>query len=153
MKIEDLLWLSRYMRDNEKCATSLTPDKTGLTGTKFSKLKSAGINDFEGLEKYNNTKVKYEATFFKLILLYKANACIFLVHHVYFHIEWLQGKCHYKLSLQSIIHDYLYMYLHSCVWIYLKSTLYRLYSWCVCVFLIVVKIVEWIFPCWQDMPN
>jgi hypothetical protein len=36
---------------------------TGLSGTQFSKLKSAGLNDPDGPEKYNNTEVKYEATF------------------------------------------------------------------------------------------
>jgi hypothetical protein len=33
-----------------------------LSGTQFSKLDSAGINDPEGPEKYNNTEVKYGAT-------------------------------------------------------------------------------------------
>jgi hypothetical protein len=32
---------------------------TGLSGTQFSTLNSAGINDPEGPEKYNNTEVKY----------------------------------------------------------------------------------------------
>jgi hypothetical protein len=32
-----------------------------LSGTQFSTLNSAGINDPEGTEKYNNTEVKYEA--------------------------------------------------------------------------------------------
>jgi hypothetical protein len=35
---------------------------TGLSGTQFSTLYSAGINDPEGPEKYNNTKVKSGAT-------------------------------------------------------------------------------------------
>jgi hypothetical protein len=30
---------------------------TGLSGTQFSTLNSAGINDREGPEKYNNTEV------------------------------------------------------------------------------------------------
>jgi hypothetical protein len=32
-----------------------------LSGTQFSTLSSAGINDPEGPEKYNNTEVKYGA--------------------------------------------------------------------------------------------
>jgi hypothetical protein len=35
-----------------------------LSGTQFSTLNSTGINDPEGPEKYNNTKVKYGATFY-----------------------------------------------------------------------------------------
>jgi hypothetical protein len=38
------------------------PPSTGLSGTQFSTL-SADINDPEGPEKYNNTEVKYGATF------------------------------------------------------------------------------------------
>jgi hypothetical protein len=34
-----------------------------LSGTQFSTLKSAGINNLEEPEKYNNTEVKYRATF------------------------------------------------------------------------------------------
>jgi hypothetical protein len=45
-------------------ATSLTPPSTGLSGTQFSTLNSAGINDPEGPEKYNNTEEKYGATFY-----------------------------------------------------------------------------------------
>jgi hypothetical protein len=45
-----------------KSATSLTPPSTGLSGTQFSTLKSAGINDPEGPQKYNNTEVKYAGT-------------------------------------------------------------------------------------------
>jgi hypothetical protein len=38
---------------------------TGLSGTQFSALKSAGFNNPGGPEKYNkNTKVKYGATFY-----------------------------------------------------------------------------------------
>jgi hypothetical protein len=37
---------------------------TGLSGTQFSTLNSAEINDPEGPEKYNNTEVKYVATFY-----------------------------------------------------------------------------------------
>jgi hypothetical protein len=36
---------------------------TGLSGTEFSTLNIAGINDPEGPEKYNNTEVKYGETF------------------------------------------------------------------------------------------
>jgi hypothetical protein len=35
-----------------------------LSGTQFSTLNSAAINDPEGPEKYNNTKVKYGASFY-----------------------------------------------------------------------------------------
>jgi hypothetical protein len=35
-----------------------------LSGTQFSTLYSAGINDPEGPEKYHNTEVKYGATFY-----------------------------------------------------------------------------------------
>jgi hypothetical protein len=48
------------MRD----ATSLTPPSTGLSGSQFSTQKSAGINDPKGPEKYYNTEMKYEATFY-----------------------------------------------------------------------------------------
>jgi hypothetical protein len=34
-----------------------------LSGIQFSTLKSAGINDSEGTEKYHNTEMKYGATF------------------------------------------------------------------------------------------
>jgi hypothetical protein len=37
---------------------------TGLSGTQFSTLNSAGINDPEGPEKHNNTEVKCGATFY-----------------------------------------------------------------------------------------
>jgi hypothetical protein len=47
-----------------KSATSLTAPSTGLSGTQFSTLKSAELNDPEGPEKYNNTEVKYGATFY-----------------------------------------------------------------------------------------
>jgi hypothetical protein len=36
----------------------------GTSGTQFSTLNSAGINDPEGSEKYNNIEVKYGATFY-----------------------------------------------------------------------------------------
>jgi hypothetical protein len=35
-----------------------------LSGTQFSTLNSAGINDPEGPEKYNNTEMKYGVTFY-----------------------------------------------------------------------------------------
>jgi hypothetical protein len=35
-----------------------------LSGTQFSTLNSAGINDPEEPEKYNKTEVKYGATFY-----------------------------------------------------------------------------------------
>jgi hypothetical protein len=35
-----------------------------LSGTQFPTLNSADINDPEGPEKYQNTKVKYGATFY-----------------------------------------------------------------------------------------
>jgi hypothetical protein len=37
---------------------------TGLSGTQFSTLNSAGINDPEGPEKYNNTEAKYGTHFY-----------------------------------------------------------------------------------------
>jgi hypothetical protein len=37
-----------------------TLPSTGLSGTQFSTLNIAGINDPEGPQKYNKTKVKYE---------------------------------------------------------------------------------------------
>jgi hypothetical protein len=37
---------------------------TSLSGNQCSTLNSAGINDPEGPEQYNNTEVKYEATFY-----------------------------------------------------------------------------------------
>jgi hypothetical protein len=37
---------------------------TGLSGTQFKTLNSAGINVPEGQEKYNNIEVKYGATFY-----------------------------------------------------------------------------------------
>jgi hypothetical protein len=36
---------------------------TGLNGTQFSTLDSAGINDPKRPEKYNNTELKYEQLF------------------------------------------------------------------------------------------
>jgi hypothetical protein len=35
-----------------------------LSGPQFSTFNSAGINDSEGSEKYNNTELKYGATFY-----------------------------------------------------------------------------------------
>jgi hypothetical protein len=37
------------------------PPSTGLSGTQFSTLNSAGINDPEGPEQYYNTEVKYKS--------------------------------------------------------------------------------------------
>jgi hypothetical protein len=52
-----------YMTDNEIVQTSLTPPSTGLSGTRFSTLKSAGLNDRKGPEILtNNTS--------RLIVLY-----------------------------------------------------------------------------------
>jgi hypothetical protein len=39
-------------------------DNDGLSGTQFSTLTNAEIDYPEGLEKYNDTEVKYEATFY-----------------------------------------------------------------------------------------
>jgi hypothetical protein len=39
---------------------------TGLSGTQFSTINSAGINDPEGPEKYYNTEVKYGGNFLQL---------------------------------------------------------------------------------------
>jgi hypothetical protein len=38
-----------------KCATSITPPSTSMSGTQLSALKSAGLNDPEGPETNNNT--------------------------------------------------------------------------------------------------
>jgi hypothetical protein len=55
------------MRDNENVqhpSRPLAPAWAVLkSGTQFSTLNSAGINDPERPEKYNNTEVKYGATF------------------------------------------------------------------------------------------
>jgi hypothetical protein len=40
------------------------PPSTGLSGTQFSTLNSAGINDPEGTEKYSTTEDTYGATFY-----------------------------------------------------------------------------------------
>jgi hypothetical protein len=45
-------------------ATSLTLAITGLSNTQFSTLKSTGLNDPEGSEKYNSIEVKFGATFY-----------------------------------------------------------------------------------------
>jgi hypothetical protein len=37
---------------------------TGLSNTQFSTLKSAGLIDPVGPDKYNNTEVKYKAFFY-----------------------------------------------------------------------------------------
>jgi hypothetical protein len=42
------------------------PSCTGLSGTQLSTPNSAGINDPEGQEKYDNTEVKNGATFLQL---------------------------------------------------------------------------------------
>jgi hypothetical protein len=52
------------MRDNEYVQHPQRSPSTGLSVTQFSTLNSAGINDDEGPEKYNNTEVKYGATFY-----------------------------------------------------------------------------------------
>jgi hypothetical protein len=60
MKIADSVWYvyeGLWIR-----ASSFTPPSTGLSGTQFSTLNSAGSNDPEWQEKYNNTEVKNGAT-------------------------------------------------------------------------------------------
>jgi hypothetical protein len=42
------------------------PHADGLSGIQFSTLNSAGINDLEGPEKYNDTGVKYGTIFLQL---------------------------------------------------------------------------------------
>jgi hypothetical protein len=59
-------------------ATSLTPPSTGLSGTKFSELKSARLIDPEGQKKYN-TEVKYEATFFTTATQHLTHASVMYV--------------------------------------------------------------------------
>jgi hypothetical protein len=44
------------MRDSKKCNVHHS-FSTGLSGTKFSTLKIAGVNDPEGPEKYSDTDV------------------------------------------------------------------------------------------------
>jgi hypothetical protein len=51
------------MRDNESVQHPSLPPTTDFSGTQFSTLKGAGLNDPEGPEKYNNTEVKYGVTF------------------------------------------------------------------------------------------
>jgi hypothetical protein len=46
-----------------KCNLLYAPS-TGLGVTHFSTLNSAGINNPEGPEQYNNTEMKYGATFY-----------------------------------------------------------------------------------------
>jgi hypothetical protein len=38
-----------------------------VNGTQFSTLTNAGIDDPKGLDKYNDTEVKYDATFYSLL--------------------------------------------------------------------------------------
>jgi hypothetical protein len=63
-KMADSAWVSLHLRNSGKSATSLSPLSNGLSGTRSSTLKSAGINDPEGSENYNNTELKYGATFY-----------------------------------------------------------------------------------------
>jgi hypothetical protein len=42
-----------------KSTKSYTPLSTGLSGTQFSTLKSPGLNDPEGPEKYNSHETIY----------------------------------------------------------------------------------------------
>jgi hypothetical protein len=46
-----------------------------LSGTQFSTLNSSGINDPEGPEQYNNTEVKYEATFYSCQTAFDTCCC------------------------------------------------------------------------------
>jgi hypothetical protein len=55
MKIVDSVWVSAYMKDTEIMHFSCTC----LSGTLLVTLKSVGINDPEGQEKYNNSEVRY----------------------------------------------------------------------------------------------
>jgi hypothetical protein len=48
----------------KKCNIHHSPNSTGLSGTQFSILKSAGLRDTEGPEKYNNTEVKFQEKYF-----------------------------------------------------------------------------------------
>jgi hypothetical protein len=66
---------------------------TGLSGTQSSTLNSAGINNPEGPEKYNNTEVKYGATFFTAATQHLTPAVV-----KYKNLET-------KLSLGSINHN------------------------------------------------
>jgi hypothetical protein len=40
------------------------PSSIGFNGNQFSTLQNAGLNDREGLDNYDNTEVKYGATFY-----------------------------------------------------------------------------------------
>jgi hypothetical protein len=62
MKTTHSVWLSLYMRDNEKCYIPNAPS-TGLSGTQFSTLNSAGI---KVPEKYDNTEVKDQINIYTL---------------------------------------------------------------------------------------
>jgi hypothetical protein len=48
---------------------------TGLSGTQFLTLNSDGINDPERPEKYNNTEVKYGATFYSCHTAFDTCCC------------------------------------------------------------------------------
>jgi hypothetical protein len=48
-----------------------------LSGTQFSTLNSAGINDPKGPEKYNNTEVKYVATFYFFATQHLTSAVVY----------------------------------------------------------------------------
>jgi hypothetical protein len=63
IKIAHSVWLSLYIRDNERVQHPSVPPSTDLSGTQFSTLKSAGLNDPEEPEKNNNTEVKYGVPF------------------------------------------------------------------------------------------
>jgi hypothetical protein len=74
--------------DNELSATYFSPPSTGLSSAQFSTLNSAGINDPEGQEKYNNIDVKNGATFYhcytahKFEVVYEPNKLSIVINNV-----------------------------------------------------------------------
>jgi hypothetical protein len=54
MKIAESVWLNLYIADNAKI---LMPPSTGFSGTQFSMLQNAWLNESEGPEK-NITALK-----------------------------------------------------------------------------------------------
>jgi hypothetical protein len=63
MKIADSVWFGLFMSDNKEVQHSSRPHNTGLSGTQFSTVNSAGINDHDWPEQYNNTEIKYKVYF------------------------------------------------------------------------------------------
>jgi hypothetical protein len=58
------------LADSVLLKTPYAPASTCLVGTKFSTLKSDGLNDPIGPEEDNSTEVKYAVTFYGCIVQY-----------------------------------------------------------------------------------